>query len=230
MRFCLARAMAGARRRRMAATSRLSLTGRSSAVRSAIYEQDILSATPTLFAHSARDGLMDKETAETPQRGIHVRPGNNLAMGHDMSVHFAIRDAITERKGRMATVVCAGSVGTIIEWNVFLIHGTAAALVFNTLFCPNIDPLSGTLASLATLSVGFVARPIGGAISVFRRSGRPQDHADDHNVSDRYDRITPHFRHQSKVEIAELGKNDRSAVHLRMSLRFDTHPPERFSN
>src|SRR6202140_2881344 len=83
--------------------------------------------------------------------------------GHDMSVHLAIRDATTERKGGMATVVFAGSVGTIIEWYDFLIYGTAAALVFNTLFFPNIDPLAGTLASLATFSEGFVARPIGGA-------------------------------------------------------------------
>ncbi len=55
-------------------------------------------------------------------------------------------------------------VGTIIEWYDFLIYGTAAALVFNTQFFPSIDPLAGTLASLATYSVGFVARPIGGAI------------------------------------------------------------------
>jgi MFS transporter, MHS family, shikimate and dehydroshikimate transport protein len=34
----------------------------------------------------------------------------------------------------------------------------------HTLFFPNIDPLAGTLASLATFSVGFIARPIGGAI------------------------------------------------------------------
>jgi MHS family shikimate/dehydroshikimate transporter-like MFS transporter len=81
-----------------------------------------------------------------------------------MSVQLAVRDAMTERKGGMATVVFAGSVGTIIEWYDFLIYGTAAALVFNTLFFPNIDPLAGTLAALATYSVGFVARPIGGAI------------------------------------------------------------------
>src|ERR1700693_3404313 len=81
-----------------------------------------------------------------------------------MSVHLAIRDATTERKGGMATVVFAGSVGTIIEWYDFLIYGPAAALVFTPLFFPNIDPLAGTLASLATYSVGFVARPIGGAI------------------------------------------------------------------
>jgi len=64
----------------------------------------------------------------------------------------------------MATVVFAGSIGTIIEWYDFLIYGTAAALVFNTLFFPGIDPVAGTLAALATYSVGFVARPVGGAI------------------------------------------------------------------
>src|ERR1700686_4936493 len=84
--------------------------------------------------------------------------------GHDMSVRFANRDATTERKGGMAKVVFAGSVGTIIEWYDFLIYATAAALVFNTLFFPNVDPVAGSLASLATFSVGFVARPIGGAI------------------------------------------------------------------
>jgi MFS transporter, MHS family, shikimate and dehydroshikimate transport protein len=69
-----------------------------------------------------------------------------------------------ERTTGMATVVFAGSIGTIIEWYDFLIYGTAAALVFNTLFFPGIDPVAGTLAALATYSVGFVARPVGGAI------------------------------------------------------------------
>jgi MFS transporter, MHS family, shikimate and dehydroshikimate transport protein len=81
-----------------------------------------------------------------------------------MNAELVIPDHTTERKGGMATVVFAGSIGTIIEWYDFLIYGTAAALVFNTLFFPTIDPLAGTLASLATYSVGFVARPIGGAI------------------------------------------------------------------
>ena len=84
--------------------------------------------------------------------------------GLHMNAEIVIRDAATERRGGMASVVFAGSIGTIIEWYDFLIYGTAAALVFNTLFFPTIDPLAGTLASLATYSVGFVARPIGGAI------------------------------------------------------------------
>ena len=81
-----------------------------------------------------------------------------------MNAELVIRNATTERKGGMASVVFAGSIGTIIEWYDFLIYGTAAALVFNSLFFPTIDPLAGTLASLATYAVGFVARPIGGAI------------------------------------------------------------------
>jgi MFS transporter, MHS family, shikimate and dehydroshikimate transport protein len=64
----------------------------------------------------------------------------------------------------MATIAFAGTFGTIIEWYDFLIYGTAAALVFNKLFFPTVDPLTGTLASLATYAVGFVARPVGGAL------------------------------------------------------------------
>jgi MFS transporter, MHS family, shikimate and dehydroshikimate transport protein len=79
-----------------------------------------------------------------------------------MSAELATRQPAADHG--MASVVFAGSVGTIIEWYDFLIYGTAAALVFNSLFFPTIDPLAGTLASLATYSVGFVARPIGGAI------------------------------------------------------------------
>jgi metabolite-proton symporter len=61
-------------------------------------------------------------------------------------------------------VVLASALGTAIEWYDFLIYGTAAALVFNKLFFPAFDPLIGTIASFGTYAVGFVARPIGGAI------------------------------------------------------------------
>ena len=64
----------------------------------------------------------------------------------------------------MASVVFAGTLGTIIEWYDFLIYGTAAALVFNKLFFPTVDPLAGTLAAFATYAVGFFARPVGGAL------------------------------------------------------------------
>jgi MHS family shikimate/dehydroshikimate transporter-like MFS transporter len=61
------------------------------------------------------------------------------------------------------SVVFASSFGTLFEWYDFLIYGTAAALVFNTLFFPNIDPVAGMLVALLTYAVGFFARPFGGA-------------------------------------------------------------------
>jgi MHS family shikimate/dehydroshikimate transporter-like MFS transporter len=65
---------------------------------------------------------------------------------------------------RIGAIAAAGAIGTIIEWYDFLIYGTAAALVFNTLFFPNVDPRIGTLAALGSFTIGFLARPIGGAI------------------------------------------------------------------
>jgi MHS family shikimate/dehydroshikimate transporter-like MFS transporter len=68
---------------------------------------------------------------------------------------------IPPRKQAMGSVVFAGTIGTIIEWYDFLIYGTAAALVFNTLFFPKFDPVTGTIAALGTYAAGFFARPVG---------------------------------------------------------------------
>ncbi|MFI9594199.1 MFS transporter [Nonomuraea sp. NPDC052265] len=61
-------------------------------------------------------------------------------------------------------IVAASLIGTTIEWYDFFLYGSAAALVFNKLFFPESDPLTGTLLSFLTYAVGFVARPLGGLI------------------------------------------------------------------
>jgi metabolite-proton symporter len=61
-------------------------------------------------------------------------------------------------------VLLASFIGTSIEWYDFFLYGTAAALVFNKLFFPTLDPLAGTMASFATYAVGFFARPLGGIV------------------------------------------------------------------
>lgn len=58
-------------------------------------------------------------------------------------------------------ITFASAFGTFFEWYDFLIYGTAAALVFNKLFFPNIDPMAGMLAAILTWSMGFIARPVG---------------------------------------------------------------------
>ena len=70
----------------------------------------------------------------------------------------------TSAAGSVRTVAFASLIGTTIEWYDFFLYGTAAALVFNRLFFPTFDPLTGTLASFGTYAVGFVARPFGGII------------------------------------------------------------------
>jgi metabolite-proton symporter len=66
--------------------------------------------------------------------------------------------------GHLRRVVLASLIGTTIEWYDFFLYGSAAALIFNKLFFPQYDPLTGTLLSFATYALGFVARPIGGVV------------------------------------------------------------------
>lgn len=61
-------------------------------------------------------------------------------------------------------VVLASFIGTSIEWYDFFLYGTAAALVFNEIFFPRLEPLAGTMAAFATYAVGFFARPLGGIV------------------------------------------------------------------
>ena len=68
------------------------------------------------------------------------------------------------RPGTLRKVVLASLIGTTIEWYDFFLYGSAAALVFNKLFFPQFDPLTGTLLAFTTYALGFVARPVGGII------------------------------------------------------------------
>jgi MFS transporter, MHS family, shikimate and dehydroshikimate transport protein len=67
-------------------------------------------------------------------------------------------------RSQFNAIVFASCFGTIIEWYDFLVYATAAALVLNKAFFPTFDALAGTLAALGTYAVGFLARPLGGAL------------------------------------------------------------------
>jgi MFS family permease len=66
------------------------------------------------------------------------------------------------RQVRLAAV--ASVIGTSIEWYDFFLYGTAAAIVFPSVFFPASSAYAGTLESFATYAVGFAARPVGAAV------------------------------------------------------------------
>ena len=61
-------------------------------------------------------------------------------------------------------VVFASLIGTAVEWYDFFLYGSAAALVFGTLFFPESEPATATLLAFGTYALGFVARPLGGVV------------------------------------------------------------------
>jgi metabolite-proton symporter len=63
-----------------------------------------------------------------------------------------------------ARVLLASLIGTTIEFFDFYVYATAAVLAFPTLFFPNSDPTTALLASFATFSIAFFARPFGAII------------------------------------------------------------------
>ena len=71
----------------------------------------------------------------------------------------ATSDVRTKRR-----VLLAALSGTTVEWYDFYLYGTASALIFNVQYFPTGSEFASTMASFASLAVGFLARPIGGII------------------------------------------------------------------
>ncbi len=67
-------------------------------------------------------------------------------------------------RANIVKIVFASVVGTAVEWYDFFLYGSAAALVFGTLFFPESEPLTATLLAFGTYALGFVARPLGGVV------------------------------------------------------------------
>ncbi|CAH0140462.1 Proline/betaine transporter [Arthrobacter sp. Bi26] len=72
--------------------------------------------------------------------------------------------ALTPNQVRRKSLI-SGTVGAIIEWYEYTVYGTAAALVFGTLFFPSSEPGVSQIAALASFGVGFLARPVGAFVS-----------------------------------------------------------------
>ena len=77
-----------------------------------------------------------------------------------------VNRAVAPPVGRKHTrrVVAASMVGTVIETYDLYIYGTAAALVFSTVFFPDMDPATALIFSFLTFAASFVARPVGAIV------------------------------------------------------------------
>jgi MFS family permease len=64
----------------------------------------------------------------------------------------------------MHRLALASIAGTALEYYDFAVYNLLAALVFNKLFFPTVDPLAGTLLAFATYWVGYLSRPFGGIL------------------------------------------------------------------
>jgi MHS family proline/betaine transporter-like MFS transporter len=60
-------------------------------------------------------------------------------------------------------VIAAGAIGNVLEWYDFAIYGYFAAVIGRTFF-PHQDPVAQLLSAFGIFAVGFLMRPIGGAL------------------------------------------------------------------
>ncbi|MCA0303412.1 MAG: MFS transporter [Proteobacteria bacterium] len=60
-------------------------------------------------------------------------------------------------------VVLAGAIGNVLEWFDFAVYGYFAAAIGRTFF-PSADPVAQVLAAFGIFAVGFLLRPVGGAL------------------------------------------------------------------
>ena len=85
-------------------------------------------------------------------------PPQDLPKGtpHDHPVRPRTRHGHTNRgQNSIVKVVFASLVGTAVEWYDFFLYGSAAALVFGTLFFPESEPVTATLLAFGTYALGL---------------------------------------------------------------------------
>lgn len=71
----------------------------------------------------------------------------------------------------LAKVAVSGWLGTAMEFMDFQLYSLAAAIVFNKIFFPDVSPIIGLIAAMATYGVGYVAR-LAGAVYFGRMGDR----------------------------------------------------------
>lgn len=85
----------------------------------------------------------------------------SISENSDVAERVADGRGASEGKRPFRRLAFASLIGSVIEGYDFGLYGVAAALVFPKVFFPSLGSAAGTVASLGTLGVAFVARPLG---------------------------------------------------------------------
>jgi MHS family metabolite:H+ symporter-like MFS transporter len=90
-------------------------------------------------------------------------PSSSPAKEQLMTESIAPPTAKTETRTTrdLAKVAVSGWLGTAMEFMDFQLYSLAAAIVFNKIFFPDVSPVIGLIAAMATYGVGYVARLVG---------------------------------------------------------------------
>jgi MHS family proline/betaine transporter-like MFS transporter len=65
--------------------------------------------------------------------------------------------------GKTRAVIAAGAIGNVLEWYDFAIYGYFATAIGRTFF-PKEDPVAQVLSAFGIFAIGFLMRPVGGAL------------------------------------------------------------------
>ncbi len=65
--------------------------------------------------------------------------------------------------GSTRRTIAVGAIGNVLEWYDFAVYGYFAAAIGRTFF-PSEDPVAQVLAAFGIFAVGFLMRPVGGAL------------------------------------------------------------------
>lgn len=80
-------------------------------------------------------------------------------------IHTAVaRPSPAEQRKRVRKAAVAAYLGGTLEYYDFYLYGTAATIIFPTIFFPAGNPAVATISSFATLAVAYIARPFGALV------------------------------------------------------------------